>query len=383
MSRRLAVALVASWLAAACVNVATSNGPVLVERVPDGGIQPQAIADAHGVVHVVYFTGDPAGGDFNYITRMPDGTYSKPMRVNSQPRSAVATGTVRGAHLALGRHGRVHVVWNGSTQAQPRTHGDMPLLYASFDSAQQRFTPQRTLITWAGGLDGGGTVAADDHGRVYAAWHGNPGHGTDAAGAVYLARSADDGTTFAREEMISGDKIGACACCSMRALLDRQGTLSIVYRAAGADVNRDTMLLWSRDRGTTFTTRRVDPWKLEACPLSTFALAEAPRGLVAAWETEGRIRHAMLTPGTTAPPPIAEAPGSNQRKHPAVAVNAQGQFLLAWLEGSGWARGGRVAWQIYGSDGTPTADHGVAGTVPAWGLATTAALPDGRFVLLH
>ena len=40
--------------------------------------------------------------------------------MNSQAGSAVAAGTIRGAHLALGRKGRVHVAWNGSGTALPK-----------------------------------------------------------------------------------------------------------------------------------------------------------------------------------------------------------------------------------------------------------------------
>jgi hypothetical protein len=37
------------------------------------------------------------------------------LRVNSQQGSAIAAGAIRGAHLAVGRNGRVHVAWNGSS----------------------------------------------------------------------------------------------------------------------------------------------------------------------------------------------------------------------------------------------------------------------------
>jgi hypothetical protein len=39
--------------------------------------------------------------------------------VNSQPESAIAAGTIRGAQLAIGKAGRVHVAWNGSQNAEP------------------------------------------------------------------------------------------------------------------------------------------------------------------------------------------------------------------------------------------------------------------------
>src|SRR5579863_5413898 len=40
---------------------------VTVIRTPNGGIQPQLAVDRRGVVHLLYFTGDPAAGDLDYV----------------------------------------------------------------------------------------------------------------------------------------------------------------------------------------------------------------------------------------------------------------------------------------------------------------------------
>ena len=34
---------------------------VHVQRLPDGGLQPEAVVDADGVLHMLYFSGDPDG----------------------------------------------------------------------------------------------------------------------------------------------------------------------------------------------------------------------------------------------------------------------------------------------------------------------------------
>src|SRR5579862_9153103 len=84
-------------------------------RVPNGGIQPQIAVDDQGVLHMVYFSGEAAHGDLYYV-RSGDGgaTFSLPIKVNSHPGSAIATGSIRGAHLAIGRQGWVYVAWNGT-----------------------------------------------------------------------------------------------------------------------------------------------------------------------------------------------------------------------------------------------------------------------------
>src|SRR6266705_1277490 len=81
---------------------------------PDGGIQPQAATDAEGVVHLIYFKGDPKGGDIFYVHRESgQNDFCKPLPVNTRPHTAVALGTIRGAQLAVGKNDRVHVAWNG------------------------------------------------------------------------------------------------------------------------------------------------------------------------------------------------------------------------------------------------------------------------------
>src|SRR6266702_837029 len=83
-------------------------------RTPDDGIQPQAALDAKGAVYLIYFKGDPKAGDIFYVRREPgQSEFSKPIPVNTQPHTAMAMGTIRGAQLAVGKNGRVHVAWDG------------------------------------------------------------------------------------------------------------------------------------------------------------------------------------------------------------------------------------------------------------------------------
>src|SRR5207247_202376 len=155
-------------------------------RVPNGGIQPQAATDEKGTIHLVYFSGDPMLGDLFYVRSTDKGaTFSQPRRVNSQPGSAVAAGTIRGGQIAIGKSGRIHVAWNGSNIARPEGplnpeagKRGAPMLYARLDETGNAFEPQRNLMQRSFGLDGGGSVAADRRGNVYVAWHGK---GKDAA----------------------------------------------------------------------------------------------------------------------------------------------------------------------------------------------------------
>ena len=90
-----------------------------------------------------------------------------------------------------------------------------------------------------------------------------------------------------------------------------------------------------------------------------------------------------------APPPgvvIRAVPGEGRggRRHPAVAAAADGRFCVAWAEGTGWNKGGAVAWQVFGPDGTPVAgEAGRADGVPAWGVPAVVVAPDGTFRVLY
>src|SRR5450432_3240171 len=119
--------------AAVCLMLMTFNVQagenVTLLKTPHGGIQPQAVADANGTLHLIYFKGEPRAGDLFYVKRTPgQEQFSEPMRVNSVPGSAIAVGSVRGGQISVGKSGRVHVAWNGSGQ-------NSGMLYARLNDA--------------------------------------------------------------------------------------------------------------------------------------------------------------------------------------------------------------------------------------------------------
>ena len=374
------------------VNPVAASAPAAVRtvRVPDGGIHPQAAVDAKGRVHLVYFKGEATAGDAFYV-RSDDGgaTFAKPLRVNSQPGSVIVAGTVRGPHLALGRGDRPHVAWMGSGKAEPRLGKQAPMLYARLGDAGDGFEPQRNVMTTRRGLDGGGSVAADADGNVYVAWHAPtdyPPADGERDRRVWVARSTDDGKSFGAEAAVDPVPLGVCACCGMRAFAAGKGRVMILYRSAREMTSRDVQFLVSADGGRTFATAATDPWAIGRCVMSTFAAARGPNGDVwAAWETRDQIRLARLTAeGVKVTEPV-DVPGNGpNRKHPSLAANGKGEWLVAWTEGTAWNRGGSVVWRLYKADGSPAGD--VAGReqgLPAWGVPAAVALPDGTFVVIY
>jgi hypothetical protein len=274
----------------------------------------------------------------------------------------------------------------GSDKAEPKAPRQaVPMLYSRLNDRGTAFEPQRNMIQAAVGLDGGDSVGADDAGNVYVAWHAPaPGAKGEDKRRVWVARSTDEGKTFAREQPASEEGTGVCGCCGMRAFGDGKGNLYLLYRSATDAVHRDTYLLTSNDHGATFQSDRLQKWDVRICPMSSFALAEAPGEVVAAWETEGQVYFSQIDPQTGNRSGPVSAPGAGGgRKHPVVAGNRRKQTLLAWTESTGWERGGAVAWQVFDRGGRPTAERGRRDGVPVWSLAAVFARPDGGFTVVY
>jgi hypothetical protein len=399
-----------------CLSSGSAQGrepKVTRASVPDGGIHPQVQIDARGRVHLIYFKGEPRHGDIFYA-RSDDGgaSFTPPLRVNSHPDSAIIIGTIRGPHLAIGQNDRPHVAWMGSDRAEPKIGKAVPMLYTRLNDAGDAFEPQRNVIQNHPGLDGGGSVAADRNGNVYVAWHapehanggghgdghghGEPevshkggetgharpsGHGEDEEDRqVWIARSRDDGTTFEPEVAAIPKKTGVCGCCGLNVAAAENGRVFVTFRSATATVNRDIHVLASKDFGKTFEIAVVDPWKVGKCVMSTTAFALRGNDVLAAWETEEQV-HLGVIPGKAAPTAPLPMPGpAKGRKHPSVAANARGEYVVAWTEGAGWNKGGDVVWQVFDAQGRPV--PGQAGRfegLSPWSLPSVYAAPDNSF----
>jgi hypothetical protein len=391
MKQNLTIGLILALMTGTAVSVhaGRANAPGIFQvkllRTPNEGIQPQTVLDRDGVLHMIYVKGDASAGDIEYVSRkVYEKDFSEPIRVNSESDSAVAIGTVRGPQMAIGRRGRVYVIWFGSRAQSGDFSDTMPVFFSRLNDSGTAFETQRNLMQYAKGGDGGLSVAADALGDVYAVWHAVGAEPGEDHRRVYLAGSRDDGKTFAREAPISPAALGACGCCGMRAFADERGTLFVFYRAAAKSIHRDMTLLISTDHGATFHDTTVGRWELNACPMSTAYLSEGGRRVLAAWEKAGQVYLDSIDPVSLKPsPPIAAPSDSNKRKHPAVAANVNGQVLLAWTEGTGWSKGGSLAWQLFDSAGKPASAEGHAPGVPVWGLPSVFADHQGNFTIVY
>jgi hypothetical protein len=369
-------------------NLLADPAPVSLLRTPDGGIQPRAAIDAAGTLHLIYYKGDPAHGDLFYVhMKADDKQFSPPLQVNTQPGSAIAIGTIRGAQLAIGKANRIHVAWNGSSMATPKGPQDAsPMLYTRLKDSADAFEPERNVIHDHYGLDGGGSLAADDKGNVYVAWHAPLEKGLDETGRrVWIAKSTDDGQSFAPETVALATPTGACGCCGLTIAAGRNGNVYTLFRTATQKVHRDMYLLRSEDEGASFLGDTVSPMNINQCVMSSASLLPTPSVTLAAWETSSKVYWSRISEkGLGIAEPAPAKPSTANQKHPTLASNAVGNVLMAWTEGTGWNKGGSIGWQLYTPAGKPIANSsGSAKGLPTWSFPVAVCNAAGQFTIIY
>ena len=223
---RSLLALVAATAALARGAAATQPADRRVEIVatPNGGIQPQAVVDAAGTIHLLYFKGEPGGGDLFYVRRKAgDAEFSAPLRVNSEAGTAIATGSVRGGQIALGRNGWIHVGVERIAGARARRReADADVVRAAGagrharSSLSARSASRRNISTAAA------RSRPIANGQVHVVWHAAGLEDGEPNRRIYVATSADDGARFAPEKAFAIEG-GACGCCGVETLVDAEG----------------------------------------------------------------------------------------------------------------------------------------------------------------
>jgi hypothetical protein len=66
-----------------------------------------------------------------------------------------------------------------------------------------------------------------------------------------------------------------------------------------------------------------------------------------------------------------------------IAANSRGETMLVWTEGTGWKKGGSLAWQLYDPQGKPAGEKGAEQGIPVWSFAAVVAEKDGSFTIVY
>lgn len=357
---------------------ASSTPAVRVVHLPEGALVPDVAIDASGVLHLVYGLGDNA-----YYVRSTDNgqTFTPPVQVNTTGKVTLKMGE-RGPKLALGKDNSIHVVWGDQWSPGVKVY---PRTSRSLDGGKT-FEPPRAVASLFG-VDGL-TLAADGEGNVVAFFHQvTPGQKLDVPEAhrIYLARSSDNGATFAPEERlkIAGLDDLACSMCMMRARIAGD-SVYLAYRQANGNI-RDFNLLQSPKRQNAFTALRVnqDNWELTKCPMCGPELTFDPAGrALVAFMCRHRAYWSALDGGKFTLHAATPAP-ENDEIYPAAFGNGCGQVLLVWQVGPmAVGKKATVKWALYRADGQFTGRQGTLGVSTSGTKPTAFAGSDGNFVIV-
>ena len=104
------------------------------------------------------------------------------------------------------------------------------------------------------------------------------------------------------------------------------------------------------------------------------------------WERDGQVYDtAIATASLEFPEPESPGGKGGGRKHPVcvLASTERGtRRLTAWTEGTGWQKGGSVAWELTEPSGGRKITGRVPG-LPVWSRITAVPEADGTFTILY
>jgi hypothetical protein len=356
----------------------TAIPDVRVVHLPDEALVPDVMTDDAGILHMVYGLGD----DALYVRSADNGrTFSAPVKVNTEGKVTLKMGE-RGPKLALGKDGSIHVVWADQWSPGVKVY---PRYSRSLDGGRT-FEPPRALASLFG-VDGL-TVAADNEGTVVAFFHqvSPPQQEIPEAHRLYLARSVDNGATFASEERmkIQGMDDLACSMCMMRARMTADGNVNLALRVANDNI-RDFFLLRSPRRENAFTPLRVneDRWELKTCPMCGPELTLDPAGrMLCAFMSRHRVYWSAADNGRFKLH-VATPANEDDEIYPAAFGNGRGSVLLLWQVGPmAVGRQATVKWALYGGDGAFSGRQGTIGVSTSGTKATAFTGTDGAFYIV-
>jgi hypothetical protein len=315
-------------------------GKVTTLSVPDAGPVVAARIDAGGTIHLVYNSGDGP----QYVQSTDRGkTFLKPISVLD--RESRKPGLAFDAcDLALEADGRVHVAMSTNAWKLKLPQEEWGFFYANLEPGARAFSPVRNINRKP---SEGFSLAADDKGNVTACW---------LSDKLYANVSHDHGKTFSPTVEID-HSFNPCNCCTTSTAYGADGRLAVLYREETNNERDMYLVLWDQPRNEVSRTRVSGTgWKIDACPMSYYAIVPRDDGYVAVWPTQGQIYFARLDGnGALVSPSEITTPGTMGMRSGMLAWNGpDGTTLVAWKKDN------QLGWQSYDKQGRPVGRPGVA-----------------------
>ncbi|HSI43722.1 MAG TPA: sialidase family protein [Methylotenera sp.] len=247
-----------------------------------GGIAISVAFDASGTLWRASVKDDFVQVD---MSRDLGKTFSKPVRVNSQPQKIGADGEAR-PKLAIGPEGNIYLTWTEALKApfsgyiwfarstnQGKSFEKPMIVHQDRAEITHRF--EALNVSQAGENKGNITVAWVDKRDLIAAKTANKPY--DGA-AIYYAVSTNKGASFNPEQKLADS---SCECCRIATTNKPDGTVVAMWRHVFENSERDHMIAEIQQKpGQTPTLKRATygHWKIDGCPHHGAALASGGEG---------------------------------------------------------------------------------------------------------
>ncbi len=255
--------------------------PEAVSHTPQLAASENVVALAYGAGKSIYVTVSVnQGKDFGKPVKVAEASIL-PLTRHRGPRIAISKGTII-----------VTAVTGESAATGPHAHGlpsDGDLFaWRSADGGKSWSAAVRINDVQAAAREGLHTLAADEEGRLFAAWLDLRSEGT----RLYGAWSDDQGATWSANSKVYESADGTiCQCCSPTAAFADNGNLDVMFRnvLGGA---RDLYLLSAMSSTQSFGKAQklgYGTWMLNACPMDGGGIAHADGVAVTAWRRDREI----------------------------------------------------------------------------------------------
>ena len=298
---------------------------------------PSVQIDEHDIAHVAWMEEDSQGRTVRYAHTPPSGgSLSIPMPVNRPDEMPYW----RQEAPALEVQGdRVYLVWaKMSPQNLPGTPFANELRLSRSVDGGHTFLPS-ALINDDGepvnhSFD---SIRISREGAIHVAWI--DGRGGQKASGTYVSRSIDHGQTFDKNKKIDDD---TCVCCRTSVAIAPDGTLYVAWRKMFGDI-RETVVARSLDGGMTFSEPVIvgnDRWNYPSCPHRPASLDVDGDGRVyVVWYTEGEdetpaiyVAYSDDRGQTFSPKQQLNRSKGTFPDHPQLAVDRRGRVFAIWEE---------------------------------------------------
>ena len=251
---------------------------------PDAPFREPQLAAASGLTAIAF----GSGSNIYVATSTDNGqSFAKPVKVAGAP--VVLLTHHRGPRIAISGGAIVVTAVAGQTGATgpgPKLELDL-LSWRSLDGGKTWSKGVRVNDVAYAAREGLHTLAADNHGNLFAAWLDLRQKGTRLWGAW----SSDSGATWTKNVQVYESSDGTiCQCCHPTAAFDAAGDLDVMWRNV-LDGSRDFYLVRADAERRFGNPRKLGDgtWKLNACPMDGGGLVHAGARTVTAWRRVDEI----------------------------------------------------------------------------------------------